>query len=178
MLTIFVPEQSMWDEYNCVFVPVPGGRLDFEHSLFTISKWEAKWKKSFFDSKDKTEEEMFDYIKMMVVNDIPSPDIFSGLTKEDFETIGKYMNDSMTATTIKQQKKGNRNGELMTSELVYYYMIALNIPHEYEHWHINRLMTLINVCAIKQESPQKMSKKDLYSQNAKLNAARHAARKR
>lgn len=176
MLILTVPSQELWDEYNQVFIPVSGGILRLEHNLISVSKWESKTKKSFFKD-DKTEEEIRLYIKCMDVDGRSDDSIYYGLTNENMRDINDYINDPMTATVIRDSgnKKKNRNGEILTSELIYYYMIALQIPVEFETWHLNRLMMLINVCSIKNEPPKKMSKKDIYAQNASLNAARQKA---
>ena len=145
-----------------------------EHSLLSISKWEAKWKKSYLSSTDKTPEEVLDYIRCMTVRPVNvDPSVYQALTKENIETITNYIQDPMTATTINTIKRPGRKNEVITSEIVYYWMIAQNIPTEYEKWHINRLLTLIEVCAIKNDpNPKKMNRHEIARQNRALNAAR------
>lgn len=145
-----------------------------EHSLISISKWEAKWKKPYF-SEDKTLEEVLDYFRCMTVTPQKvDPIVYRSLSKENIERISEYINDPMTATTIKEVKKSNRR-EIITSEIIYYWMIAQQIPIEFEKWHINRLMTLIKVCAIKNDPNQKkMSRSAIAKQNRALNKARRA----
>ena len=171
-LRIIVPiSPEGWDAENEVFVEPKTQILELEHSLVSISAWESKWHKPFF-SKNKTDEETMDYIKCMTINENVDPDVYKHLTKENSEAIHKYLNDSMTATTFSKDQTGKGGKETITSELIYYWMLSLNIPVEFEHWHINRLMTLIMVCNIKNSPKKKRSAKDIMRHNAALNAAR------
>lgn len=166
-----------WDPVKEEFVNEIAGELILMHSLISVSKWESKWKKSFF-TNDKTPEEFLDYIKCMTINKNVSDHIYGLLSRENLEEIGEYINDPMTATTINRRnsRKGG-SGEITTSELIYCWMTQLQIPFECEKWHLNRLMTLIEVCSIKNEDPKKMSKRDTMRNNAALNAARRAKHK-
>lgn len=173
MLTIEVPiSPEGWDEEKQEFVEPRVQILQLEHSLVSLSKWESKWKKSFISSKNITNDEMFDYIKCMTLTKNVSPDVYDHLTKENIETVRSYIEDPMTATTFSKENSTTRNREVVTSELIYYWMIASNIPFECQKWHLNRLITLIRVCGLKNAPPKKRSKKDIMSQNAALNAAR------
>lgn len=175
MLKIEVPiTQEGWDEKNERFIEANTKTLCLEHSLVSISTWESKWKKPFFSKEDKTDEETFDYIKCMTLTENVDPDVYNHLTKENCDTIYKYMNDSMTATTFSKEQAGKPSREIVTSELIYYWMITLNIPTEFQHWHIKRLLTLIQVCNIKNTPPKKMSRKEIASRNAAINAANRA----
>ena len=172
MLEIIIPETEQWDEVNQEFITSNRQILRLEHSLVSLSKWESKWKKPFLSNKEKTYEETIDYIKCMTLTQNVNDTVYNLLDKDNIEKINKYIGDPMTATTFKedQNKKGGR--EIITSELIYYWMISLNIPFECQKWHLNRLLTLIKVCGIKNQPPKKMSKKDVMSRNAALNAAR------
>lgn len=152
--------------------------LTLEHSLVSISKWESKWKRPFMSTqKGFTRIELQDYVRCMTLTQNVDPLVYNALSKQNYNDILKYMEDPMTATTINDKsipKKGPMGGEIVTSELVYYWMTALNIPFECQKWHFNRLMTLIRVASIKQQPPKKMSKRDVMAQNKSLNAARKA----
>lgn len=172
MLEIVIPETEQWDEVNQEFITSNRQILRLEHSLVSLSKWESKWKKPFLSNKEKTYEETIDYIKCMTLTQNVNDTVYNLLDKDNIEKINKYIGDPMTATTFKEDpnKKGGR--EIITSELIYYWMISLNIPFECQKWHLNRLLTLIKVCGIKNQPPKKMSKKDVMNRNAALNAAR------
>ena len=173
MLQITIPDEESWDEQKEQFVVTWKGRsLQLEHSLISISKWESRWCKPFLSKKGLTREETLDYIKLMTVTPNVPPDTYNHLTSENIEQITQYINAPMTATTISEDKSGKNNREVVTAELIYYWMIALNIPFECQKWHLNRLLTLIRVCNIKNAPPKKRSKRDIMSQNAALNAAR------
>lgn len=172
---ITITFNESWDPIKEEFVNETAGELILMHSLLSVSKWESKHKKSFFLEKDKTPEEFIDYIKCMTVNKNVDDSLYSLLSRENIEEIGKYINDPMTATTI-SRKKGRKggSGQTVTNELIYSWMAQLQIPFECEKWHLNRLMTLIEVCSINNEEPKKMSKGDTMRSNAALNAARRA----
>lgn len=174
MLSLEIPEREYFDEETETFGRIKAMTLNLEHSLISISKWEAKWHIAFFDS-EKTSEQTMDYIRCMVMNrEIPekSP-VLSFLTKEDVEKISAYINDPMTATTIKDDGKRGRN-QKVTSELIYYWMVQYNIPSQYEKWHINRLLMLIRVCSEENKPPKKMSRQEIMAENKIRNAARKA----
>lgn len=170
MLQIVVPARELWDEINERFVNVKETKLTLEHSLVSISKWEAKWHKSFF-SDDKTQEMMIDYIRDMTLTQNVDPNIYNYLSEENLIDIQKYMEDSRTATRFFNEPKSSRR-EVVTSELVYFWMVHWGIPFECQKWHINRLLTLIRICGIKNQPQKKMSQREVLSQYASINAAR------
>lgn len=171
MLQITIPATEQWDEINQEFLSSKETTLRLEHSLVSLSKWESKWCKPFLDKKDKTYEETIDYVKCMTLTPNVDPTIYYTLTEENIKQINEYISAPMTATYINDNKRGGSR-EIVTSELIYYWMITLNIPFECEKWHLNRLLTLVKVCNIKNQPPKKMSKKSIMSRNAALNAAR------
>ena len=173
MLKITIPATEMFDDRTQEFIPCSEQKLQLEHSLVSISKWESKWHKPFLSREEKTYSETIDYIKCMTITQNVDPAIYSRLTNANVEAINKYIDDPMTATTFSNKQQG-QGKEIVTSELIYYWMIALNIPMECQRWHLNRLLTLIRVCEVKQTPPKKMSKKELASRNASLNAARRS----
>ena len=173
MLTITVPiSPEGWDEEKQEFVEPKSQTLQLEYSLVSISKWESKWQKPFYSKKDMSTEETLDYIKCMTLTKNVDPDVYNHLTQENIKTILDYIGNPMTATTFGKETNSGNNREVITSELIYYWMIASNIPFECQKWHLNRLITLIRVCSIKNAPPKKRSKRDIMSRNAALNAAR------
>lgn len=173
MLYIEVPSGEFWDERKQEFINFPGQKLQLEHSLVSISKWESKWHKSFLATKDKTMEETIDYIRCMTLTQNLKPDVFRCLSTKNYAEIYAYIEDPMTATTFFMDKGPQRpSREVVTSEVIYYWMIANNIPMECQKWHINRLLTLIKVCSIKGQPQKKMSKSQVASRYSALNAAR------
>ena len=172
MLRITIPATEQFNEVPNEFITTKEQTLTLEHSLISISKWESKWCKSFVNSKNKTTEETLDYVRCMTLTSNVNPEVYYCLTQKNIEEINAYIDAPMTATVFNDM--GNNGGpkETITSELIYYWMIACNIPWECEKWHFNRLITLIRVCNIKNTPPKKMSKRDIMSRNAALNAAR------
>lgn len=174
MLQLHVPKREFFDEKTNMFFETKEADIVLEHSLVSLSKWEAKWKKPFIDNKQKTLDEITDYIRCMTITQNVDPNVYNSLTKENLEQVKAYIGDSMTATTIsdKNNKPGPKNAEFITSELIYYWMVSYQIPFECQKWHLNRLLTLIRVCNVKNQPDKKYSKKDTMSRNAALNAAR------
>lgn len=161
-----------YDEENGVFIDPKYTMLQLEHSLVSLSKWESKWNRAFFSKREKTPEEIMDYIKCMTITQNVKPEVYDRLSRENVLQIQKYIESPMSATYFAEDKSGKTNRETVTSELIYYWMIALNIPFECQKWHLNRLLTLIRVCNVKNQRPKKMSKRDIMRRNSALNAAR------
>lgn len=173
MLWLKIPlTQEGWDEEKQEFVEPTYKVLQLEHSLVSISKWESKWCKAFLSKGEKSIEETLDYIKCMTITQCVDPDVYNHLTMENIRQVNEYIEAPMTATVFYEREKTGGSREVVTSELIYYWMIALNIPVEFQKWHLNRLLTLIRVCNIKSTPPKKMSRRDIMSRNAALNAAR------
>ena len=175
MLWITVPETEIFDDATGEFTLVKEQTLQLEHSLVSLSKWESKWHKPFSSTVNKTQEETIDYVKCMTITQNVNPMVYCCLTPKNIQEINEYIDDPMTATTFSDDKTRGRSREIITSEVIYYQMIALNIPFECQKWHLNRLTTLIKVCSIKNEPPKKMSKSAIMARNASLNAARRKA---
>lgn len=176
MLRITIPGDEQWDPGKEEFVQTRKDQtLHLEHSLVSISKWESKWCKPFLRKEPMTDEEITDYVRCMTLTQNVDPEVYRYLTNENIDQVNQYINAPMTATWFAEEKNGkgkNNRGEQVTSELIYYWMIALNIPSEYQKWHLNRLLTLIRVCNVKNQPPKKMSKKELLSRNKAINEAR------
>ena len=173
MLQITIPSRELWDESTNEFIITKEQILQLEHSLISISKWESKWQKAFLTKQEKTHEETIDYIKCMTLNQNVDPNVYNYLTNDNIRQINAYIDSPMTATYFSEEKGGRGGrGEQITSELIYYWMIALQIPFECQKWHLNRLLTLVRVCNIKNQPPKKRSRREIMSRNAALNAAR------
>lgn len=173
MLTITIPAVEMYDEQkNEFFIAQKEQTLQLEHSLVSLSKWESKWCKPFLSKDNKTTEETLDYIKCMTITQNVKPETYNYLSPKNIADINAYINAPMTATTFYGDNQKGRNRETITSELIYFWMISLNIPMECQKWHLNRLLTLIRVCNVKNTPPKKRGKRELASEYAALNAAR------
>lgn len=173
MLTVIIPEGESFDKVKDEFVTLDSVTLTLSHTLVSISKWESKWLKPFLSELQRTDEETLDYIQCMSSSHI-NPETMARLGNVELGIIRDYIQAPMTATVINDKGKGGK-AEVITSEIIYYWMVALNIPWECQHWHLNRLMMLVNVCNIKNTPSKKMSKKETMSSNASLNAARKKA---
>lgn len=175
---IHVPEQEFFNNETNEFHYIKETTFKIEHSLVAIAKWESKWHVAFLDDKvEKTDEMIKDYIKCMTISQNVNPEIYEHLPIETIKEINDYIGDPMTATTFRNINQGSiNNGEFITNEIVYYWMIASNIPLECEKWHFNRLMTLIKVCSEKNNPDKKMmNRRDILNSNKALNEARKKA---
>lgn len=177
MLKITIPIGELWNPETEEFISKDKEtELVLEHSLVSVSKWESKYHKPFLTDEKKTEEEILYYIKCMTITQHVNDLDYMFLSPDNIKQINSYIEDTMTATTITDNSRStSRKKEIMTNELIYYYMIACEIPMECQKWHLNRLLTLIQVCGIKNnQENNKMSKKDTMKSNAELNKARRA----
>lgn len=172
MLKIVVPLVESFDEESKEFVVTDSMTLELEHSLVSLSKWEAKHEKPFLGKDPKTTEETLDYIRCMVIGEIPPEEIFQRFSKENLDEINAYLEAKMTATWFNEPPGPPAADIVITAELVYYWMVALEIPFECENWHLNRLFTLIRICNIKSQKPKKMSRAEVMARNRELNEQR------
>lgn len=173
MLAIHIPEIEIYDEVNSEFVYIKEQTLQLEHSLVSISKWESIWHKPFLNKKDKSQEEIVDYIKCMTITQNVDPIVYNFLPLDVQNQIVEYIKDPMTATTVKSSGKKN-TGKIATSELIYFWMISYGIPFECQKWHLNRLMKLIEVCEEENKPKKKMSMSSIMKRNSALNDLRRA----
>lgn len=171
MITIVVPSRELFNDNTQEFINTKEQVLQLEHSLVSLSKWEARWNKPFLSKTEKTREETIDYIRCMTITQNVNPIVYSCLSDDNIQTINNYIQAPMTATTFSNQNN-SASREIITSELIYYWMVSLNIPMECQKWHLNRLLTLVRVCNIKNSPPKKMSRNEIMARNASLNAAR------
>lgn len=175
MLKIETPETELWDEYNQRFILVKKQTLFLEHSLISLSRWESNWEKPFLKRNDKkTLVETIDYVRCMTINNNVDPNVYRVLTADNINTINAYVNAKKTATIVYEDKHRS-TGETVTSELIYYWMVSLGIPFECQKWHLNRLLTLIRVCNVKNSPGKKMGRNALLNRYASLNKKRREA---
>lgn len=171
MLQIDLPIE-MWDEGKQEFVYLQGQTLQLEHSLASLSKWESKTGKPFLSKDSKTYEEILEYLKCMMLTPGVTEDTYEYLMRHKLQVIDEYINSSMTATILPPNKGRKGRPETITAELIYYWMIAMGIPDKYEHWHLNKLITLIGVCNVKNSPNKKRSSDDILRDQLALNDAR------
>ena len=171
------PETEFWDERRNEFVLRPaikGATIQLEHSLLSVRKWESKWHKSFTSTREKSVAEFIDYIRCMTLTKNVRPEVFDILTADNLREIDAYIKDPMTATTIKRKPGKGPSRRIITAERIYSWMIDCEIPWEAERWHLNQLLTLIEVRNAEAEPSKKMSPKALMKSNTALNAARRS----
>ena len=175
MLTITVPGIESYDENLDQFVSIGDVTLELEHSLVSLSKWESEFEKPFLGKGEKTTEEVLSYIRCMVLTSNPPEEFLQKLSKENLEEVNAYIEQKMTATWFSEAPGAPKTSrEVITAELIYYWMTVFHIPFECETWHLNRLFTLIRICNLKQEKPKKMSRGEIAARNRQLNAQRKA----
>lgn len=171
MLKLQIIKPELYDEVLNEFIASKSLSIQLEHSLVSLSKWESKWRKPFLSTNEKTIEETIDYVKCMTITQNVDDSWYDYITSNQFDQILEYIRSDMTATKMNTQGSSGKK-EIVTSELIYYWMIALNVPFECQKWHLNRLLTLINLCNVKNSPPKKMNKQEAAKRNAELNAMR------
>jgi hypothetical protein len=172
MLSIIVTGTELFDEETQTFSTVGDQVLELEHSLVSLSKWESKFQKPFLSDDGKSGDELIWYVRFMMLSDFVDPTKEIQLSQENLDTINSYIDSPQSATTFGLMPETKGRGETITSELIYYWLVAFNIPFEVETWHLNRLFSLIKICNIKNSKPTKMSRRAIAERNRQLNAER------
>jgi hypothetical protein len=174
MLRITLQGEEFYNEVTEEFSTVGDVVLELEHSLISLSKWESKFEKPFLSPKDKTAEEILGYVEAMIMTpDLPT-DVFARFTQEHISKVNAYVDSKQSATTFAEIAKPKGRSEVVTSELIYFWMTTFHIPFECENWHLNRLFALIRICNIKNSKPTKMSRSEIAQRNRQVNAERKA----
>ncbi len=174
MLTIIIEGQELYDEASETFITSNKVVLELEHSLLSLSKWESKYQKPFLTKSSKSEEEMYGYIESMVISSTGDLDALYRCSQKNIDEIQQYIDSSQSATTFGVMPERRGQGEVITSELIYYWMIAFNIPSDYQSWHLNRLFSLIRICNIKNSKQKKLPKHEIAQRNREINERRKA----
>lgn len=174
MLRLDLPKIELYDQKTNSFYTTEAQQIELEHSLVAVSEWESKWHKAFLTKEPKTSEEMQDYVRCMTLTKDVDPIVYQYLPADASYKINKYIEDPMTATWFRKDEQQRPNRETVTAELIYYWMIQCEIPFECQHWHLNKLLTLIHVCDVKNTPAKKMGKGELMRRNSELNALRRS----
>lgn len=175
MLELKIAGIELYDSEKNEFIQIKDTVLRLEHSLVSIAKWESTWKTPFLSRKPKTHEQTIDYVKCMTMNQNVDPFVYTAITNKQIGLINDYIAEDRTATTFNERNAPRPNREVVTSELIYFWMSSYNIPFECQKWHLSRLMALIRIASIKNAPEKKMSKRAILSQNRSLNEARRKA---
>lgn len=174
MLRITIPEQEVFNEATNEFEILNSFDLELEHSLFSLSKWESEFEVPFLSTEEKTPEQILGYAYHMIISPGVSREVILRFSQENLETINRYIEAKNTATKFGEMPKRSGRGETITAELIYYWLVAFNIPFECEHWHLNRLFSLIRICNIKNQPAKSRSRQEIAARNRQLNEERKA----
>lgn len=174
MLKLVIDEEEFFDPRTEEFSMGGGFEIELEHSLVSLSKWESQTKKSFLSKESKSREELLLYVRAMIISPTYPSDVTDRLTQENIDKIQAYIESPESATTFGNMPQTRGPGETITSELIYYWMVAFNIPLECEFWHLNRLFSLIRICNLKNSKPKKLSHRELAERNRRINEERKA----
>ena len=179
VLDLSIPGQEYWDEDKCEFIYTKDTILHLKHSLISLTRWEQKYKRRFLDQGPDKPDEILYYIKCMTMNREPIDDlVYQSISENDYEKVKAYIKDPMSCTTVpKKKKKTDEEPEPLSSELIYYYMTALQIPFDCEKWHLNNLLKLIELASYKndpKDNKNKRSSAEIMRDYARINKANRA----
>jgi hypothetical protein len=177
MLGVTVPASTDWDEATEKFITFQGEELLLEHSLASVSKWESLTSKPFLVKEEKSGDEILEYIKCMTISPVVDPNVYAHLSNQNISDVNEYINLKMTATWFRDEGPNRPNGETITAEIMYYWIIALNIPMECQYWHLQKFLTLVRVVNLKNAPPKKQTRGDMAAQRRALNEQRLAQNK-
>lgn len=172
MLTIIVTDVENFDENTQSFMETKGFIIELEHSLASISKWESEFEKPFLASDPKTQDESLGYIRCMCLGSDVTTDMLSRLSPKQMSQINAYINAKMTATWFTERPQAGKAREIVTSEVIYYWMSALTLPFGCDQWHFNKLLTLIKVANSKNAPQKNTPRRDMAAQRRSINASR------
>lgn len=176
MLKLHIPESDeFFDEDKSEFMSFPAVDLELEHSLTSLATWESKWEIPFLSDKEKTDEQTLDYIKCMTLTNDVAPEVYLRLDADHYKKVSTYIDAKMTATWFSEDKPNQKKSRvIITAEIIYHWMVTLNIPFECQHWHLARLLTLVKVCNQQNSPPEKLSRQQVIDRNRELNEQRKA----
>ena len=178
MVEIYIPKSQIIDEETgVVYTAEKDWKLALEHSLISVQKWEAKWHVAFLNKGTRTFEQTIDYLRCMTLTPNVPDEVYYCIPHTELKRVLEYVDDPMTATRINDGfDSGNSYGKKMgkdviTAEVIYNWMISLNIPTEYRKWHLNQLLTLIRVINAKNQPKKKRRMRDVLEEYKSINEA-------
>ena len=173
MLTITVPGIDFWDSEREIFIVRDEFVLELEHSLVTLSKWEQKYEKPYLGPEKHSTEEVLGYVAAMAVTQDLSPEVLVRLSEDNFVEISEYINKKASGTFFSDVMPGKRSSEIITSELIYYWLSAFHIDfNPVENWHLTRLFNLLRVASVKNAPEKKRSRASIAQEQKALNEQR------
>ena len=175
MFELTIGATEHFNQETSEFEMLNGVTIELEHSLFALSKWESKFEIPFLNNDNLTDEQMMYYIQCMTITKNVDPKLYGSLSEANIITVNEYLNKKHTATWFSEHGNGpgrRTSNEIVTSELIYFWLTACQIPFECEHWNLKRLLTLIQVCNEKNKPQKKMDRKTMMNKHRSVNASR------
>lgn len=169
MLLVEVGRREGWNVEKQEFEYTSGKTYSLEHSLWSIAQWETIYRKPFLNTQEFTVDQFQTYLNLMSKD---GPIDVIELDPEMIDRISEYINDSLTATVIKEIGNNTPGASYTTSETLYATMTIARIPWEAQYWHLSRLITLIRVINEFTGEKKKMTPQEILEQNRELNRQR------